>query len=266
MDGYADVNGVRLWYEIAGSGPALVMLHGHLIDSGQWDVEMASFASEFRVVRYDARGFGRSDRAEGPFSYHEDLRGLLDCLGIEQALLMGCSGGGSTIVDFALAYPARALALVLVGSSVSGYRPDGPPPPKMAEWNEARERRDVERTVELGLEISTDGGRRPDQVNPEARERTREMMTRLFSRQLASAEAAALDPPATGRLGEIQAPVLAVMGEHDLPIIFNIADIVVAEVARARRVVIPDAGHHPNMEHPALFDEVVRPFLRSALP
>src|SRR5262245_28247769 len=102
--GYADVNGTRFWYEVAGSGPALVMAHGHLIDSGQWDGQMAAFAAEYRAIRYDARGFGRSDAQAGPFSLSEDLRGLLGFLGGARAVLGGCSGGGMSGHDLA---PAR---------------------------------------------------------------------------------------------------------------------------------------------------------------
>src|SRR6266540_3928518 len=109
-----DVDGAQLWYEVAGEGPWLVMLHGHLIDSGQWDDQFASFADGYRVVRYDARGFGRSSQPTGPFSFSEDLHALMVALGMDRAFLMGCSGGGPTIIDFALSHPEMARALVLV--------------------------------------------------------------------------------------------------------------------------------------------------------
>src|SRR5258708_17659735 len=120
--GFADVNGARLWYETAGSGPALVMLHGHLLDSGQWDGQLAELAGERRAVRYDTRGFGRSDMPAAPFSYADDLHALLGVLGIERAALMGCSGGGATVIDFALAHPEMASALRLVGGAMSGFQ------------------------------------------------------------------------------------------------------------------------------------------------
>ena len=107
--GFLDVNGARLRYEEAGSGPALVMLHGHLIDSGQWDSQVAAFAPEFRVVRYDARGFGRSDKPAESFAFFEDLRVLLRLLEIERGCLVGCSGGGATIIDLALAHPEMSV-------------------------------------------------------------------------------------------------------------------------------------------------------------
>src|SRR6185295_11046651 len=75
--GFAEVNGARLYYEAAGEGHPLVMLHGHLLDSGQWDEQFALFARRYRVVRYDARGFGQSSKPPDPFAHHEDLRAIM---------------------------------------------------------------------------------------------------------------------------------------------------------------------------------------------
>jgi 3-oxoadipate enol-lactonase len=80
------------------------------------------------VIRYDMRGFVRSAMVEGPFSHHEDLRTLLDSLGIERAFLVGCSIGGHAIIDFALEHPERVRALVPVGSALSGVRCRGRSP------------------------------------------------------------------------------------------------------------------------------------------
>ncbi len=154
-EGFAAVNGPQLWYEVAGSGPPVVMLHGHLIDSGQWDTQMVPFGREFEVVGYDAGGFGRSDQPDGALSFSEDLHALVRFLGIERAALMGSSGGGATVIDFTLAHPAAADALVLVGSAVSGYRFSGDPAPKVVEHQQALESGDLERAVELALQIWT---------------------------------------------------------------------------------------------------------------
>jgi len=263
-EGYAEVNGARLWYEVAGVGPPLVMVHGHLIDSGQWDSQFAEFAGEFRVVRYDARGFGRSDKPAQPFAFHEDLRALLAFLGIERSLLMGCSGGGATIIDLSLTYPDIVRGLVLVGSGLSGYQFSGSPPPKIVAMREARDRGDIDAAVELGLQVWTDGERRrPDQVDKNARERTRQMMTRLFSRPTVAADMRGLDPPATGRLSEIRVPTLVVIGGDDWQPIHDIADQLTTQISGARKLVIPDAGHHPNIEHPEQFNQWVLSFLRS---
>ena len=260
--GFADVNGARLWYEDAGAGPAVVLLHGHLVDSGQWDDQFAAWAREFRVVRYDARGFGRSDLPAGPFGHHDDLRGLVDALGVERAALVGCSGGGMAAIDLALEDPARVSGLVLVGTGLAGH-PFGEMPPQMQAMREARGRGDIAGAVELGLQVWTDGSRRPDQVDQVARERTREMMMRVFSRPPARRDDVRVSsPPAAERLGEIGAPALALVGTEDLRWVREIAERIGAEVPGARVEVIADAGHHLNLEHPARFDELALPFLR----
>jgi pimeloyl-ACP methyl ester carboxylesterase len=266
QSGFADVNGAQLYYELAGAGHPLVMLHGHLIDSGQWDDQFDLFATRYRVVRYDARGFGQSTKPDQPFAYYEDLRALMQFLGMERAHLMGCSGGGATIIDFALAYPAMTSALVLVGSGLSGYQFSGDPPPLLLEMQAAGERGDVDRTVELSLQLWTDGAnRRPDQVNPAARARIRAMTAALYSRPKVEAEERSAEPPAATRLGEIKAPTLAVVGDQDVLPILEIADMFVARMPNARKTIIHDAGHHPNMEHPDEFNAAVLSFLSTIL-
>jgi len=260
--GFADIHGAQLYYEAAGAGHPLVLLHGHLIDSGQWDDQFRTFAQHHRVVRYDARGFGQSSKPPGSFAHYQDLHAMLGFLGIERAYLMGCSGGGAAIVDFALAYPKQTSALILVGAGLGGFQ-FGEPPPLALELRAAHERGDSERAVELSIQLWTDGqNRSPDQVNPAARERIRAMSTRLFAREDPEASPTMLQPPAVGRLAEIGAPTLAIVGDQDLQRIQEIADLVAAQVQTARKLVIPDAGHHPNMEHPALFNQVVLDFLR----
>ncbi|GAB4198193.1 MAG: alpha/beta hydrolase [Roseiflexaceae bacterium] len=265
--GVAAINGAELFYEVSGTGPALVMLHGHLLDMHQWDDQVAAFGGDHTVVRYDARGFGRSTQPPEPFNHAADLHGLLGFLGIERAVLIGCSGGGATSIDFALQHPEMAAGVVLVGSAMAGYQPAGGIPQELIdirqEMNAALERGDVDHAVELSLRVFTDGtGRRPEQVNQAVREHTRAMTTALFSRPpLAGAEAQPYIADATTRLGELHAPVLAIVGSEDNQLLHEVAALIVERAPNARQAVIPDAGHHPNMEHPEQFNRLVRAFL-----
>lgn len=261
--GFARINGARIYYESAGQGQPLVMLHSHLVDSGQWDEQFTYFASTRQVIRYDARGFGESDLPPAPFAYAEDLHGLLTHLGIERAELMGCSGGGMTILDFALSYPQMVGKLVLVATAVSGYRPTTPPPPIMLSMNAARAEGQIERAVELSVQALTDGPRRsPEQVDATVRERTRAMSAQLFARPpVPDAEPQWPDLPAAARLSTITAPTLVIIGAEDQPPLHEISDMVIKQLPHAHKVIIPNAGHHPNMEQPALFNRAVEPFL-----
>src|SRR5262245_1060849 len=126
--GFASANGAQLYYETAGSGHPLVMVHAGIADCRMWDDQFQFFAGKYRVVRFDMRGYGKSAPIAGDFYLHRDLNGLLDFLEIKRAYLMGCSKGGRAIVDFALEYPQKAAALITVGSEPSGFKFDAPEP------------------------------------------------------------------------------------------------------------------------------------------
>ncbi len=260
---FAKINGANLSYEVAGAGHPLVMLHGHLLDSGQWDDQIAAFAPTYQVIRYDARGFGQSSLPPAPYAHHEDLYALLRHLGIDHAYLIGCSGGGATILDFALTYPVMVDALILVGTGIGGYQPAGLPPPPLLAMGEAMQKGDIAGAVEFSLQIFTDGLRRtPDQVNSQARERTRAMTARLFARPpVPEAVQQSLEPLAIEQLSAITAPTLVIVGSEDQAPLHEIADLLMAQVAGAQKVIIPDADHHPNLEQPELFQQVVQRFL-----
>src|SRR5215831_10211398 len=96
--GFATVNGASLYYEVAGTGRSLVLLHGGLVDCRMWDDQFSEFAEHYRVVRFDMRGHGKSDFPEAPYSLSDDVYGLLQFLGIEKTVLMGQSLGGRVAI------------------------------------------------------------------------------------------------------------------------------------------------------------------------
>src|ERR1044072_506255 len=104
--GFAEVNGTRLYYEALGRGPAVVLVHGGLVDSRLWDDQMRPLAEHFRVVRYDLRGFGKSAAPTGQYWPTEDLRALLDFLKIEKDTVVGLSLGGILAAAFPFEHPA----------------------------------------------------------------------------------------------------------------------------------------------------------------
>jgi len=124
--GFVDVGDAKLYYEELGTGVPLIMAHGGLLDCSMWDGQFEKFARLFRVVRYDARGDGKSPDVEGRCSNFEDLKKLMDGMGIQKAILMGLSKGGRTAADFAIAHPEMVEAMVLVAPGLSGYPFDSP--------------------------------------------------------------------------------------------------------------------------------------------
>lgn len=95
QSGFAEVNGTRLYYEIAGSGRPLVLIHGMTLDTRMWDDQFEPLAAQYQVVRYDARGFGKSAVPTGEsYAHTDDLKALLEYLDIAHAFILGLSMGG----------------------------------------------------------------------------------------------------------------------------------------------------------------------------
>ncbi len=97
QSGFAQLNGTQFYYEVAGSGPHLVLVHAGIADSRMWDEQFSVLARDFTVVRYDLRGFGQTLMVTGAFAHRHDLAALLQHLGIARTALIGCSMGGATI-------------------------------------------------------------------------------------------------------------------------------------------------------------------------
>jgi pimeloyl-ACP methyl ester carboxylesterase len=125
--GRVAVAGGTLYYDVRGSGPPVVLLHAGDSDLTMWEPQVLPLAASFRIIRYDARGHGRSTAPRGPYSTTEDLRLLLLHLGVERPHLVGISMGAGVALDFAATYPERVSKLVLV--STSGPPPGVPIPP-----------------------------------------------------------------------------------------------------------------------------------------
>jgi 3-oxoadipate enol-lactonase len=117
--GFAEVNSTRLYYEIVGKGRPLVLAHGFTANTAMWDDQFEEFAKRFNAVRYDIRGFGKSalPAIGKEYSHTEDMKALLNQLGIDHAHLIGCSMGGRIALDFTIQYPEATKALVLVSRS-----------------------------------------------------------------------------------------------------------------------------------------------------
>ncbi len=113
--GFAEVNGTSIYYELKGKGTPLVFMHGFALDMRYWDNQIEKFASDYTVLRYDYRGFGKSQIPDTsqPYSHHEDLKALLDYLDIDKVVLIAHSMGGIPSFRFACDYPERVSALVL---------------------------------------------------------------------------------------------------------------------------------------------------------
>ena len=112
--GYADLGDGKLYYEMDGEGETLVLCHAGFVDNRMWDEQWDSFTKHYRVLRFDMRGFGKSNPVTKPISRRQDLYWLVQKLGIECANFIGCSMGGEMILDFTLEHPEMVLSLVII--------------------------------------------------------------------------------------------------------------------------------------------------------
>lgn len=264
--GFAPINNAHIYYELAGAGQPLVMVHAGVADSRQWNSDFAFFQTSYRVLRYDLRGYGKSEPVDGDFSHMSDLTALLEHLHIDEPLfLMGCSMGGSLCLEFALANPSQSKALIMVDAGPSGLKLDVPNHPKADDVEKAFNDGDLDLVAEIETQIWFDGmDRTAGQVNQSMRQLVREMDRRVLELETRNLGKRLPDAtvPAVERLAELTIPVLIIVGAHDTPFMQAAANYMVENLPRAEKVTIRDAAHLPNLEHPDEFQEVVTSFLR----
>ncbi|RKS05167.1 pimeloyl-ACP methyl ester carboxylesterase [Nocardiopsis sp. Huas11] len=280
-----DIGHTVLGYEEAGEGPAVVLVHAAAADRRMWDHAFTALAGRYRVVRYDWRGYGESDDAEGPVAHYRDLLALLDALDIGRAALVGSSMGGAHAVDAALVAPDRvgALALVCPGMTGRAWPPEfveagrrvvagAVAPERMAIYragNADPDPADVAAMAEAQARFMVVGPDRvPEDLSAQAWERALLMYRALFRRAWSGppTEMVWPDPPAEGRLTEIGVPVLVVKGLSDVPQVQDVAAQYAAGIPGARLLEMPDTGHLPPVEHPQVFTAALTEFLADAAP
>jgi 3-oxoadipate enol-lactonase len=257
--GYIRVERDQLFYDMAGEGKVVVLLHDGLLHRATWDQQFNALAERFRVIRYDRRGYGRSLRPREPYSDVNDLCTLLDSLGVKSAALVGCSSGGGLAIDFTLEHPERVDALVLVGAVVSGLEYSEHFETRGGRWAWSEET-SVEEVIHYWTMID------PYEIAPQNMD-VKERVKRLLSvcPQNLDVETQQLrEPPkrtAVSFLNEINVPVLVVVGEFDIPDVHAHAGAIQACVPDAWRVVISGVGHLVHIEAPKMFNELVLEFL-----
>lgn len=261
--GFAEIEGARLYYEIAGSGTPVVFIHGNVGDRRHWDQQFSALSGDFRVLRYDARGYGRSSipAEDAPYADHDDLAALLDSVGVDSAHLVGWSMGSAIAIDFAIRYPERTRSVTAIGPWLAGYSSA------------------ATKEVYTGFDNVIAAAR---QRGPEAALRAF-MNAPFFAATSRDADARAqfervgadysfwafgrrdprrtLTPPAAARLAQVRSPMLILAGEHDIPACLEIAELLDKAVGDSTRIIVPAAGHLLHMERAAEVNEHIARFL-----
>jgi pimeloyl-ACP methyl ester carboxylesterase len=255
------VDGARLYYEVKGKGPAVVLIHGGQLDSRMWDDQWDALAGQFTVIRYDVRGYGGSSQPDKVYSDADDLAALLDYLKVGKAHLVGLSLGGRIAVDVALAHPARVSSLALAGPGLAGYEAPNAEEEDRRMWDLVKAARDdgPDKVTELWLK---DPYMAPAMEQPRLAPRLRRLVRENAHCWLRNPVLQrSPKPPAARRLGDVKAPTLLVLGDRDVPQIRATVEALERGIAGSRKVVIAGAGHMVNMEKPEAFNEELLAFL-----
>jgi pimeloyl-ACP methyl ester carboxylesterase len=260
--GMAEVNGANLYYEIGGKGQPLTLISGGgTLDRRGWDQQFSVFSRQYRVIRYDIRGIGNSSRPREPFSHSRDLYALLKCLDIDKTHIIGLSLGGSVAIDFVLEHPEMADRLILAAAGSSTDAKAEANLHSLSKLSSTVTKEGLPHVIQLildsGLLISTE--------NLSARETVRRIyqdnhdvfesdfhLVRLWR---------PAEPPASGRLSAIRAPVLIMVAENDNPAYNAIVETLALRIDGAQRVVINGARHLINLDKPKEFNDAVLDFL-----
>ena len=261
--GFLAVQAATLYYEIAGDGYPLLLIHAGIADSRMWDDQFPIFAQHYRTIRYDLRGFGQTRPEGGTFANYEDPAALFKALDVQKAHVIGVSFGSKIALDFALAHPELVASLVLVAPDVGGTQPSEQIRHFFQEEDALFEKGDLQGATELNLRFWVDGLQRtPDQVNPTVRQRVYDMQYLAFTIPIPEgADEQELQPPAITRLAEVRVPTLIIVGDLDLPEKLALTEQLVAGIPDARREIIAGAAHMVSLEKPQEFNHIVLDFL-----
>lgn len=226
---------IRLYCQERGEGVPLVLLHGNGEDSGYFSHQMEYFSRQYRVIAVDTRGHGKSSRGSAPFTmaqFAEDLKELLDELGIESLVLLGFSDGANIAMKFALRYPGMLRALILNGGNLDA--------------------RGIKRHVQLPIELGYRAARLFAGRSEEAR-RNMEILGLMVHEPHISPQA----------LSAIRVPTLVVAGTRDMVKTAHTREIA-ARIPNARLAILP-GDHFIAAKEPERFNRAVEEFLDTVL-
>lgn len=243
-------DGVKIYYEVHGEGPPLLLTHGYSATSGMWKGQIEALSKRFRLILWDMRGHGRSDYPEDQAAYSEeatvgDMAAILDAVGAQTAIVGGLSLGGYMSLGFYRAHPERVRALLIIDTG-PGFRKE-----------EAREA--WNRTArETAARFETEGLASLQSLSPERRQAEHRDASGLAC--AARGMLAQRDSRVIDSLPAIRVPSLIVVGADDTPFLIA-SDYMAAKIPGAKKVVIPNAGHAANIDQPQAFNAALLDFL-----
>lgn len=260
--GCVEVGGGRLWYEEAGEGPSVLLVHAEAADSRMWDAQWQHFARRFHTIRIDLPGTGRSPYPDGLWDANEYLERLLDRLGVDQVAVVGVALGGTLAIDFAIERPERTWALV--AASVSAYgQSDNLSDLRAAEVFTLLVAGRPARAADLYLDVWC-----PMRTSPELDARIHSMVRDNITMltQIPNGRMKLADWTSSDRLREIQVPTLVIWGDRDERAVQASTQRLATKVRHAVAMVLPGVDHFVPMRAADIFTTEVLGFLEAAAP
>ena len=262
--GFVELEGGRIYFEVDGQGQPLLLIHGGLGSLRMWDRQVPAFSERYRVIRYDTRGFGRTQTDEVAFLNLDDAVAVLDHVEARSACVVGQSRGASIALDLTIARPDRVDALVSVAGGIGGYEAQRPPD-VIAAFNEMEHLWDAEEwsaLAELETRMWVDGWGQPsDRIDADLRRTVFGWIEANCRAEKVEGKAQALDPPAAERLDEIRVPTMVMIGEVDEAGGVEAERHLAASVSGAQVVAFPGVAHMIHLEEPDRFNRLVLEFL-----
>ncbi len=250
----AKLNGIDIYYEEHGSGPAIILTHGLGDNAGLWTPLGEALAGSYRVIAWDMRGHYRSEAPEALADYTqdivvEDLRALCDHLGLEKAVHGGHSLGGYTALRFHEKYPERVSALILHATG-PGYRnPEG-----SQAWTDRLAGIADKQEARFGLDARV-SAKELRTGAPQLGEISQHVV-----RGIVNVERGVMAHPSFTDATKVDVPALVIVGENDKAYTAS-SSYFKAKLANGKMIVIKDAGHPAALEQPEAVNAAVREFL-----
>jgi 3-oxoadipate enol-lactonase len=244
---YLDVDGSKIYYETRGPGPAIVLLHDGLLSSVTWDEVWEPLAARHQVIRYDRRGYGRSELPTRSYSSTEDLRKLLMALKVQHAVIVGSSSGGALAIDFAIDHPEMVDGLFLIGPVLHGMEYTADFRERANRNNEPMQRDDIKAVAKNWSEdrFLIAG------TNEKARRKIyEELVANSEKLKFDNRFEQSLSPPASKRLAEVKTPTVILTGEADIADVHAHCRAISAGIRGSTREVMKGAGHLIQLERP----------------
>ncbi len=264
QSGFLETNGARIRYEVAGQGEPVLFIHAGVADMTMWDGQVEALRDAYRVIRYDTRGFGRTETEAVPFSNRADVAAVLDHAGESSAHVVGLSRGGMIALDFALEFPDRVRSLTVAAGGIGGRMSPAELPEST--WEEPErliEAKDWDAIAEWETAFWADGPGQPRDRVPQVRERVHGWILENYRAEKVEGEPQPLKPPAAEWLGDLRVPLLVLAGTLDDPGTTESMRYLASVVPNARLEEF-ETAHLINLEQPERFNRVLREFLDSA--